>query len=241
MVKSCSLYLPDSFSCRHEQLSAMVWTQPYSDCFGQMNITSTAGVRGSLVANRKQEKKIPEMIENYYEKIAIKNVIFSFLQLNWLLLPCSIVKKNRVFIYFEACWEVCIGIIMSLQVPVYCCFSGNPSWTTKESGILRIGNLESNNWNPESTACNPESKTVLDSYTYGKIKQSLQLNRWPLEWSIVYNFAIKYYCIPYLFNLELAPTSNKHPPKRQKKLLLFIQNISPNSDWLKAQHTHNSA
>ena len=241
MVKSCSLYLPDSFSCRHEQLSAMVWTQPYSDCFGQMNITSTAGVRGSLVANRKQEKKNTWndwklLWENCHQKryfflLTVKLATFA-------LFYC---KKNRVFIYFEACWEVCIGIIMSLQVPVYCCFSGNPSWTTKESGILRIGNLESNNWNPESTAWNPESKTVLDSYTYGKIKQSLQLNRWPLEWSIVYNFAIKYYCIPYLFNLELAPTSNKHPPKRQKKLLLFIQNISPNSDWLKAQHTHNSA
>ena len=34
------------------------------------------------------------MTENYYEKIAIKNVIYSFLQLNWLLLPCSIVKKT---------------------------------------------------------------------------------------------------------------------------------------------------
>ena len=111
------------------------------------------------------------MTENYYEKIAIKNVIFFLLTIKlatFALFYCK--KKNRVFIYLEACWEVCIGIIMLLQVPVYCCFSGNPSWTTKESGILRIGNLESSNWNPESTACNLESKTVLDSYTYGKIK-----------------------------------------------------------------------
>ena len=41
------------------------------------------------------------MIENYYEKIAIKNVIFFLLTIK--LATCSIVKKNRVFIYFEAC------------------------------------------------------------------------------------------------------------------------------------------
>ena len=47
------------------------------------------------------------MIENYYEKIAIKNVIFSFLQLNWLLLPCSIVKKTA-FLFTLKHAEKCV-------------------------------------------------------------------------------------------------------------------------------------
>ena len=32
--------------------------------------------------------------------------------------------------------------------------------------------LESSSWNPESTACNPESKTVLNSLTWGETKAS---------------------------------------------------------------------
>ena len=44
------------------------------------------------------------MTENYYEKIAIKNVIFFLLTIKlapFALFYCK--KKNRVFIYFEAC------------------------------------------------------------------------------------------------------------------------------------------
>ena len=43
------------------------------------------------------------MTENYYQKIAIKNVIFFLLTIKLATFALFYCKKNRVFIYFEAC------------------------------------------------------------------------------------------------------------------------------------------
>ena len=66
-------------------------------------------------------------------------------------------------------------------------------WTSPESKV-HWQRLESSSWNPESMACNPESKTVLDSLTWtytaslpGSLSRSVGTGRrepWERGWSL---------------------------------------------------------